>query len=312
MLTPKKPMTALSLFSGIGSMDLAAVDGFEGQLNIVAQCEIDGWKRGVLQKHAPRYWPNARILTDVIAVDGKDYEGIDLIYGGFPCTNISASGNGLGLQGADSRLWYEMWRVIRDARPRAIVVENVPTITARGGTTVVAQLATLGYRSCWYVVPAHAFGYPLFRERWVYVAIADGHGIEVPRKQYQEPDRESSVKWDVSLGKAKRGNRAGSVSGTSPASRKRVGQSELEFVRTESPMVRSADGVASGLDRLQSIPAGSWQAQGADEPPRLTPKTKDTTKQLQAIGDCALPQQLVPAFSAVYRILREIDHANAE
>lgn len=75
--------TAISLFSGIGGIDLAfALAGFD----ITAQVEIDPYCREVLRKHAGQYWPNAAQFIDVRSV-GADELGAqaDVIFGGFPC-----------------------------------------------------------------------------------------------------------------------------------------------------------------------------------------------------------------------------------
>jgi DNA (cytosine-5)-methyltransferase 1 len=78
-------MTGLSLFSGIGGLDLAfeAAGG-----HIAAMCEIDPFCRAVLRKH----WPDVPIFGDIYGLTGdmiKEVVGhgraIDVIFGGFPC-----------------------------------------------------------------------------------------------------------------------------------------------------------------------------------------------------------------------------------
>jgi site-specific DNA-cytosine methylase len=53
-------------------------------------------------------------------------EQIDLLIGGFPCTNLSiAKKNREGLAGSQSGLFYEMIRVHKEVRPKYFVYENV-------------------------------------------------------------------------------------------------------------------------------------------------------------------------------------------
>ena len=72
-------------------------------------------------------------LGDICLLQGAEVEPVDLIIGGSPCQNISISGNGTGLGGIESRLFFEQMRVIREMReaggfPRYMVWENVANI----------------------------------------------------------------------------------------------------------------------------------------------------------------------------------------
>jgi DNA (cytosine-5)-methyltransferase 1 len=78
-------LRALSLFSGIGGLDLAAE---AAGIRTVAMCERDPFCRIVLRKH----WPIVPIYEDIFDLTGKEVMGhgngwktIDVIHGGFPC-----------------------------------------------------------------------------------------------------------------------------------------------------------------------------------------------------------------------------------
>ena len=93
---------------------------------------------------------------------------VDLICGGFPCQDISVAGKGAGLAGERSGLWHDFARVIRTVRPRWVVIENVPALTARGLGTVLGDLAEIGFDAEWHCIPACAVGAPHRRERiWI-------------------------------------------------------------------------------------------------------------------------------------------------
>jgi DNA (cytosine-5)-methyltransferase 1 len=76
-------MTALSLFSGIGGLDLAAE---AAGVRTAAMCERDPFCLAVLRKH----WPDVPIFEDVRQLSKEvlvnaGVPPIELIHGGFPC-----------------------------------------------------------------------------------------------------------------------------------------------------------------------------------------------------------------------------------
>lgn len=77
-----------------------------------------------------------------------------VITGGFPCQDISLAGDGDGLDGERSGMWFEQARVIGEIRPLHVVVENSPTLTIRGGLRVIGELARLGYDCHWGIISA--------------------------------------------------------------------------------------------------------------------------------------------------------------
>lgn len=166
--------TCGSLFSGIGGIDLAfSRAGFD----VRWQVEIEPFCQKVLKKHSPAYWPNAKVYDDVRAVGKANLEPVDVVFGGFPCQDISTVGKGAGIkEGTRSGLWIEFARIIGEVRPRVVMLENVAAITSRDGTRVVADLTALGYDAEWGVIPASAVGAPHKRERWFCVAHSNGGG----------------------------------------------------------------------------------------------------------------------------------------
>lgn len=163
-------MTHASLFSGIGGFDL----GLElAGVETVAQCEIDEHARVVLAHH----WPEVTRYHDITKLDGRDLRGVDVITGGFPCQDLSVAGKRKGLSGARSGLFYELARVVEEARPRLLLWENVPGLLnadERGAMgTVLGELADIGYSGCWRVLDSQFHGVPQRRRR-VFGAFAPG------------------------------------------------------------------------------------------------------------------------------------------
>ena len=176
-------LTFGSLFAGIGGMDL----GLERSgMQCSWQVEIDPFARKVLAKH----WPDVRRHDDVRTFPPKEGDWhVDLIAGGFPCQDISFAGKGAGLAGERSGLWYEFARVVRDLRPRYVLVENVAALLVRGLDAVLGTLASLGYDAEWSCLPACAVGAPHERDRVFLVA----YPVEIAWRGCVFPDRLDGV-----------------------------------------------------------------------------------------------------------------------
>ncbi len=188
----------LDLFSGIGGFSLAAQWCWGDELEIVAFCEIDKFCQKVLKKH----WPHVPIIEDVRNVRGnKSFsanslcvgwqtgtreklqseeqeairqkprmfctEGVDLLTGGFPCQPFSCAGKRKGKE--DNRfLWPEMFRVIKEIRPRWVVAENVAGIVRMALDDCLSDLEGEGYSTQAVIIPACAVNAPHRRDRvWI-------------------------------------------------------------------------------------------------------------------------------------------------
>lgn len=155
-------MRICSLFAGIGGFDLAA-RWMNWQTDVMV--EIKPFNQKVLSKN----FPEAHIHGDIKTFDATPYRGtIDLVCGGFPCQDISSAWDGPGLAGERSGLWFEYRRVISEILPRWVVIENVANLKKRGLSTVIKDLAGLGYNADWAIIPASNVGAPHERKRiWI-------------------------------------------------------------------------------------------------------------------------------------------------
>ncbi|MFI3905390.1 DNA cytosine methyltransferase [Ochrobactrum sp. S1502_03] len=124
------PLRVLSLCTGMGG-DAAAFLHADIAHELVAVAEFDPLASAVLAQKFPAV-PN---LGDINAITNwKDYHGkIDLIIAGIPCQPYSAAGKQRGA--SDRRdLSIVVAKIIREVRPRFLVIENVPQFeTVQGG-----------------------------------------------------------------------------------------------------------------------------------------------------------------------------------
>ena len=166
----------LDLFAGIGGFTIGLERaGFE----TAAFCEIDPYAQKVLRKN----WPGVPIYDDVRTITAErlasDGIGVDVITGGFPCQDISVSGNQAGIQdGTRSGLWSECARLLGDIRPRYAIFENVTNLLngERGAwfKRVLWDISQIGYDAEWHCVPASELGAHHHRDRIWVVAYPNG------------------------------------------------------------------------------------------------------------------------------------------
>ena len=158
------PLSVYGLFEGIGGIAL----GLErtGGFRHVGFCEIDPYCRKVLAKH----WPDVPQHDDVRTLS-LDEGACQVLSAGFPCQPASLAGRRKGSED-DRWLWPDTARLIGEARPEYVLVENVRGLCSRGLPEVLADLAGLGYDAEWQIVSAASVGAPHLRERVVLVGYA--------------------------------------------------------------------------------------------------------------------------------------------
>ena len=167
-------LTHLSLFSGIGGLDMAAE--WAG-IETIGQCEWAEYPTKVLEKHWPDVprWKDIRTLTGESFYERTGRRTVDIISGGFPCQPFSTAGKQRGKED-DRYLWPEMVRVIKELRPTWIVGENVAGIVRMALPDILSELEACGYRTRTFLVPACAVGARHRRYRVAIVGYSEHNG----------------------------------------------------------------------------------------------------------------------------------------
>jgi DNA (cytosine-5)-methyltransferase 1 len=190
-------LNGLDLFSGVGGLALALSEW----VRPVAYCENDRYAQAVLLSRMQRGGiARAPIWDDVRTFPHPGF-AIDIIYGGFPCQDISCAGNGIGLGGERSGLFFEIVRLTKEINPSFVFLENVPAIRTRGLREVVRAFADLRYDCRWTCVSAAEVGAPHLRKRWFMLAHPNGKRLEGLERKIFSKKRQSS-NTTMALGKS--------------------------------------------------------------------------------------------------------------
>lgn len=249
-------MTHLSLFSGIGGLDLATEwAGFR----TVGQCEFADYPTRVLEKH----WPDVPRWLDIRTLTQEDFHArtglrtVDIISGGFPCQPFSVAGKQKGKED-DRYLWPEMLRVVRELAPRWVVGENVPGILRLAAADVVQDLEREGYHVVVFDFEAAAVGAPHRRERIAFVANRDSEHWGARRA---EPAGQQRQSWFADGGTKHNELSAAAVTGSAEAGAGLPGNgAALEHANRERcekfhPSAVTAQAVrTAGADHADNVP----------------------------------------------------------
>jgi DNA (cytosine-5)-methyltransferase 1 len=116
------------------------------------------------------------IEGDIRDLDGHQFDGVDLFAGGVPCPPFSVASKQLGAE--DPRnMFPAALDLIRDARPRAVLLENVKGLSEKKfngyRTWLAMSLTSMGYMVSMRLLQAADYGVPQLRPRFIIVAFRD-------------------------------------------------------------------------------------------------------------------------------------------
>lgn len=299
-------LTHLSLFSGIGGLDLAAeMAGFR----TVGQCEWADYPTKILEKHWPDVprWRDIRTLTKESFYERTGRTTVDVISGGFPCQPFSVAGKRRGKED-DRYLWPEMLRVISEFRPAWVVGENVAGIVNMALDQVYADLENEGYAVQAFVIPACAVDAPHRRDRCAIIgcrALERKHNGK--RRRTNPLENSDCVRFgeqgvlSQQPGRTKLERDGKTVADTNHGSR---------FVRWDGEFPTVEETAASGADhggRAPEYVTGQWWPVEPDVG-RVAHGVPHRVDRLKCLGNAVVPQQFYPVFQAIADIERGIVH----
>lgn len=245
-------LNGLDLFSGIGGITEALMPW----VRPIAYCEIDRFSQAVLLSRMDRgEIPIAPIWDNVISLGAAQLPPIDIVYGGFPCQDISIAGNGKGLEGERSGLFFEIARLAREIRPTFLFLENVPAIRTRGLGTVIEALASLGYDCRWTMLSAAEIGAPHKRERWFLLAYANSAKLREQPRRIGGSNREKEVIFrdDGDKEYLANTNSEGLEIGSPWQTTKQQTTFRKSWWELEPSMGRVVDGLPARRDRIKAL-----------------------------------------------------------
>ena len=228
-------LKAIDVYAGGGGLTVGLKRaGFE----VVAAIEIE--------EHAYTTYranhPEVHILKqDVTTVSGKDLleligeKRIDLLAGCPPCQGFTSLTAKYRRDDPRNMLIFEMARLAREIRPRAIMMENVAGLAKKGDSLyrkLKRQLRNLGYRLTEDILEVADYGVPQFRRRLV---LFGGLGFEIrlPKPTHSRDGKNALARWRTV--KDTIGHMVEPVTLQDAKRRGEVQQSDWHIVRTLSP-----------------------------------------------------------------------------
>ena len=184
-LNPKKTIQLATVFSGIGAIE-HAFHRLNLSYKIIFACDNDSH---VKQSYMENYSINEDAwFDDVASIDPKPFKNkIDLFVGGSPCQSFSMVGKRAGLEDTRGTLFYDFARIIKEAKPKVFIFENVKGLLNHdGGKTwqVIQEVfKSLDYKIYSNVLNSKHFGVPQNRNR-VFVI-----GFKNKKTQFEFPSR---------------------------------------------------------------------------------------------------------------------------
>ena len=301
-------LTHLSLFSGIGGLDLAAEwAGFKS----VGQCEWADYPSAILEKHWPDVprWRDIRTLTKESFYERTGLRTVDIISGGFPCQPFSVAGQRRGKED-DRYLWPEMLRVIQELRPNWVVGENVTGIISMALDEVLSDMEALGYACQALIIPACGVDAPHRRYRVAIVAHDDRRSswketLQSGRKTVNNDIRGEVRRCSIDTGICGMADGlSGEIHRTDSYSTcfgLQRGSSEPDISapeREREKVPRPADGIGG------TVPFGeTWLSE--PDVGRVVNGLPDRVDRIKCLGNAVVPQQFYPIFKAIADIERQ-------
>lgn len=256
--------TLVDLFAGCGGMTAGFVaEGFRPSLAVE-------WDLPAAATYAANYGEDHMQCGDIADLANDEVPEVDVVIGGPPCQGFS----NLGTKNPNdprNRLWKEYIRVVRAARPKVFVVENVDRYSKSTEFELLRNELEQGSLSewehhDWSVLNAADYGVPQRRNRTILVASRVGP-VGLPKPTHSREERGGLERWSTvrdAIGHVD--FQTGGVD--LPSSRESFFGQVVPGVFKSRDIHLGRRPTQMSLDRYDHIPPGGGRF---DLPPELTP-----------------------------------------
>tara|TARA_B100000519_G_C14201962_1_gene418353 strand:+ start:303 stop:1280 length:978 start_codon:yes stop_codon:yes gene_type:complete len=171
----------IDLFCGLGGFRI-------GMENNLAKCVFSSDNDEYVSKvYEQNFGENP--FSDITEIDIKKIPDHEILCAGFPCQPFSIGGYRKGFDDTRGTLFFDILRILKEKKPKAIFLENVKGITNHdGGNTIKVireKLKLAGYDIYENVLNAFDYGLPQNRDRWYCV----GFKSEIDVKKFNFPKK---------------------------------------------------------------------------------------------------------------------------
>ena len=177
----KNTLSAISLFSGAGGMDL----GFErAGFDVHWSNDLDGTACETYQTN----FNSENVIGPIenLAKSLKRFSEVDCVFGGPPCQGFSVAGK-MDLEDPRSKLVYQFMDIISVLRPKSFVMENVPSLAtlnkfSKFREQLVQHAHALGYSTDLQIFSSSEFGVPQDRRRMFFVGVLGKRDVDLRQR----------------------------------------------------------------------------------------------------------------------------------
>lgn len=192
------PLKSLDLFSGIGGF----ARGLRFISDTVAFCDLSVRSCAVLATN--KALKGVPIIPDVTKIDKSVLQELspNMITGGFPCQDISSmkmikEGEvRAGLDGPRSKLFFEIPRIVREAKGtiKHVFLENSPRMVGPDSDRVIEELQKVGlYHIAYGIFSAADVGALQVRKRWF--CLASSRPQDLPLMDHEQLNKAIFHTW---------------------------------------------------------------------------------------------------------------------
>ncbi len=160
------------------------------RFKVVGSSENDPFASELLKVN----FPDVNNYGDITTINPKELPDFDMFTGGFPCQPFSSAGlqNGEDDKYGRGTLFYDIFRILNEKRPKYVLLENVKGLTAKKFESTFNRIKELfkemGYGDMAYaILNSKDYGVPQNRERlWMFAmqgGLPDSFNIVPPKKE---------------------------------------------------------------------------------------------------------------------------------